>query len=223
MPREVPPPTKPEAAGKTVFPEGVDVYRAYLGEEQQRALVQTIEGIVAVAPLYRPAMPRTGKLFSISMTNCGPLGWVSDKAGGYRYQPHHPITVAPWPAMPTQLLDLWADLAAYPAPPEACLINHYSIGTQLGSHIDADEEDFNAPVISVSLGDDAVFHVGGTTRNAPKTRIVLRSGDVVVLGGASRKAYHGLDRIHPHSSDIVPRGGRFNLTLRRVTKPGSSR
>lgn len=164
-------------------------------------------------------MPRTGKLFSVAMTNCGPLGWVSDRDGGYRYQAHHPFTAAPWPAIPAELLELWTELAGYPAPPEACLINHYTAGTKLGSHIDGDEEDFNAPVISISLGDDATFHLGGVTRMTPKQRITLRSGDVIVLAGASRCAYHGIDRIHPGTSDVVARGGRINLTLRRVTKP----
>jgi alkylated DNA repair protein (DNA oxidative demethylase) len=166
-------------------------------------------------------MPRTGKPFSITMTNCGLLGWVSDQDGGYRYQACHPLTGVPWPAMPAMLLDLWRDIAGYAAPPEACLINHYSSGTRLGSHIDADEEDFDAPVVSISLGDAAIFHIGGTTRKAAKQRLLLRSGDVVVLGGASRRAYHGLDRIQPGSSDIVPWGGRINLTLRRVTKPAA--
>lgn len=156
------------------------------------------------------------------MTNCGALGWVSDKDGGYRYQPHHPVTGAPWPEMPPILLYLWREIAGYPAAPEACLINHYTGGTKLGSHIDADEEDFDAPVISISLGDNGIFHIGGTDRRAPKQRLLLRSGDVVVLGGASRRAYHGLDRIEPGTSDVVPRGGRINLTLRRVSTPARS-
>lgn len=208
-----------EVAGNSVFPAGFDYYPSMLGDARQKALAEAIEAIVASAPLYRPAMPRTGKPFSITMTNCGPLGWVSDKDGGYRYQAHHPLTGNPWPAMPPHLTELWAELAGYPAPPQACLINHYTAGTKLGSHVDADEEDFDAPVISISLGDDAIFHIGGTTRSAPKQRLLLHSGDVVVLGGASRRAYHGLDRLHPDTSDVVPWGGRVNLTLRRVTKP----
>lgn len=205
-----------KATETLVFAAGFAHYRARLDDTQQRALARSVEAIVAAAPLYRPAMPRTGKPFSIEMTNCGTLGWVSDREGGYRYQPHHPVTGAPWPGMPPMLIDLWRDLAGCPALPEACLINHYTTGTKLGSHIDADEQEFTAPVISVSLGDDAVFHVGGPTRSAPKQRLILRSGDVVVLGGASRRAYHGIDSVRTGTSDVVPRGGRFNLTLRRV-------
>ncbi len=138
---------------------------------------------------------------------------------GYRYQPTHPVTGLPWPPMPAILLELWAELADYPAPPEACLVNYYGTGIKMGSHIDADEQDFRAPVISISLGDDATFHVGGLARSDPKQRMRLRSGDVVVLGAAARKAYHGIDRVFAGTSTLLPEGGRINLTLRRVTIP----
>jgi alkylated DNA repair protein (DNA oxidative demethylase) len=201
-------------AGTRIKP-GFRHFEGYLNSENQRELITAIAEVVAAAPLYRPTMPRSGKPFSISMSNCGALGWVSDKAG-YRYQAHHPETGRPWPAMPGMLTELWRALADHPALPEACLINHYTAGTKLGSHVDADEVDTAAPVVSVSLGDDAVFHVGGLTRAAVKTRMVLKSGDVVVLGGEARLAYHGIDRIVPGTSDVVPWGGRINLTLRRV-------
>jgi len=152
------------------------------------------------------------------MTNAGPLGWVTDKDGGYRYQPTHPVTGEPWPAIPDLLTRLWDEVANYPAPPEACLINFYSAKSKLGSHVDADEEDTLAPVVSVSLGDDAAFHIGGHKRSDPKVRMVLKSGDVVVLGGAARRAYHGVDRLLTGTSRLVPAGGRINLTLRRVTR-----
>ena len=200
------------------FPIGFAHLPGYLGIALQRALSRQVEAVVASAPLYRPSMPRTGKPFSIEMTNCGPLGWVSDKEGGYRYQSTHPSTGRSWPPIPQILVELWREVAAYPEPPEACLVNHYVEGTRLGSHIDSDEEEFNAPVVSVSLGDEATFHIGGAARTAPKQRILLRSGDVVILAGEARLAYHGIDRIHPGSSDVVERGGRFNLTLRRVTR-----
>lgn len=161
-------------------------------------------------------MPNSGKPMSVRMTNCGPLGWVTDQAGGYRYQATHPLTGAPWPPIPEQLVRLWEGLAACPAPPQACLINHYGPDSKLGSHVDADEAATEAPVISVSLGDDAVFHVGGLKRADPKMRMTLRSGDVVILGGAARLAYHGIDRILPGTSDLLPEGGRMVLTLRRV-------
>jgi alkylated DNA repair protein (DNA oxidative demethylase) len=154
---------------------------------------------------------------SVRMTNCGPLGWVTDKARGYRYEACHPVTGKPWPAMPAMLLSLWNELADYPSPPEACLINYYANSASMGLHQDRDEADLSAPVLSVSLGDTAVFRVGGRTRRAPTTRLELASGDVVLLAGEDRLAFHGVDRIIPGSSDLLEEGGRFNLTLRRVT------
>ena len=189
----------------------------HLDRSAQETLMAAVAKVVAAAPLYRPSMPKTGKAFSVTMTNCGALGWVSDKDGGYRYQATHPVTGRPWPPIPTQLLALWQAVAGYTALPEACLVNHYASGTKLGSHVDADEADTAAPVISVSLGCDAIFHVGGLRRTDPKAKLLLKSGDVVILGGAARLTYHGLDRIVPRTSDLVPWGGRINLTLRRVT------
>ena len=183
----------------------------------QRELAAAIGEILAAAPPFQPAMPRTGKPFSVRMSNCGPLGWVSDKTAGYRYQPTHPVTGEPWPAMPAALSALWRDVARYPAPPEACLINLYDATAKMGAHQDRDEVDFAAPVLSVSLGDDAVFHVGGLKRTDPKIRLTLRSGDVLILEGSSRLAYHGIDRVLGGTSTLLPGGGRINLTLRRVT------
>src|SRR6185436_3599528 len=199
--------------------EGFRHLFGYLSPGRQSELLGQLRSVIAEAPLYVPTMPRTGKPLSVRMTNCGPLGWVSDKTGGYRYQPQHPITGRPWPAMPDLLLKVWREVAAYPVPPEACLINFYSAAAKMGSHRDQDEEDVGAPVVSVSLGDDATFHIGGLQRTGPKQRLILRSGDVVVLGGAARMAYHGIDRIHPGTSDLLPEGGRLNLTLRRVKLP----
>jgi DNA oxidative demethylase len=191
---------------------------SYLSANDQRALLADVRAVIAAAPLYLPTMPRTGHPLSVHMTNCGPLGWVSDRDGGYRYQATHPGSGRPWPAIPEALLVLWRDLAGYPAEPEACLVNYYAAGARMGSHRDADEEDTAAPVVSVSLGDDAVFHLGGLRRGDPKQRVVLESGDVVVLGGQARMAYHGVDRIAPGTSSLLAEGGRFNLTLRRVTR-----
>jgi alkylated DNA repair protein (DNA oxidative demethylase) len=190
----------------------------YFDPPQQQALVAELRDVIRMAPLFVPRMPRTGKAFSVRMSNCGTLGWVSDRDGGYRYQATHPETGLPWPAMPPKLTDLWDEVADFRHRPEACLINYYSAGTRMGSHRDADEEDFAAPVVSVSLGDDAVFHVGGAGRGDAKQRLTLRSGDVVVLGGEARLAYHGIDRILPGTSTLLDEGGRFNLTLRRVGK-----
>jgi DNA oxidative demethylase len=152
------------------------------------------------------------------MCNLGPLGWVTD-VKGYRYQAHHPATGQPWPKLPASLLELWNDVAGYKAPPEACLVNLYRAGAKMGLHQDQDETDFAAPVVSISLGDDALFRLGGTSRRGPTRELLLRSGDVVVLGGAARLCFHGIDRVLPGTSDLVLGGGRINLTLRRVTVP----
>ena len=190
-----------------------------LEREAQIALLAALREVIAEAPLFTPTMPRSGTPMSVRMTNCGPLGWVTDKEQGYRYQATHPATGRPWPPIPKLLRDLWDDLAHYRAPPEACLVNYYNGGAKMGLHQDKDEEDFAAPVLSVSLGDTGLFRVGGQTRKDPTRTLELKSGDVVVLGGGDRLAYHGIDRILAGTSELLPEGGRFNLTLRRVTKP----
>lgn len=191
-----------------------------LKDAEQGRLLGALRAVMAEAPLFTPTMPRSGKPMSVRMTNCGPLGWVTDKEQGYRYQATHPVTGKPWPAMPQALLDLWREVASYPADPEACLVNYYVGDAKMGLHQDKDEEDFAAPVVSVSLGDSATFKVGGLTRKDPTHAFELKSGDVVVLSGADRLAFHGIDRILPGTSALLPEGGRLNLTLRRVTKPG---
>ena len=190
-----------------------------LNRAGQAALLGAIRQVIAEAQLYTPTMPRSGKPMSVRMTNAGPLGWVTDKERGYRYQAMHPETDKPWPPIPPMLLDLWTELADYPHPPEACLVNYYAGAAKMGLHQDRDEEDFAAPVLSVSLGDTGIFRVGGTARKSPTQSYELKSGDVFVLGGEDRLAYHGIDRVLPGTSDLLEEGGRFNLTLRRVTKP----
>ncbi len=186
---------------------------------EQRALLEDIREIVRQAPLYVPTMPRTGKPMSVRMTNCGELGWVTDKEKGYRYQHLHPVTDKPWPPMPEILLALWTNYAGYDQPPEACLINHYEPTSKMGLHQDRDEQDFDAPVLSVSLGDTCLFRVGENTRSGGTKSIKLQSGDVLVMGGEGRLAFHGVDRIYPGTSTLLKKPGRINLTLRRVTKP----
>jgi len=190
-----------------------------LDRSAQAALLASLRAVIAAAPLFTPTMPRSGKPMSVRMTNCGPLGWVTDKERGYRYQATHPVTGKPWPAMPALLLDLWHAIAGYAAAPEACLVNYYAGDAKMGLHQDKDEQDFAAPVLSVSLGDSAVFRVGGLSRKDPTQAFELKSGDVFLLAGGDRLAFHGIDRILPGSSDLLAEGGRFNLTLRRVTKP----
>ena len=148
------------------------------------------------------------------MTNLGPLGWVSDRTG-YRYQPFHPVTRRPWPAMPPLLLELWARYAGTETPPDACLVNLYRDGARMGLHQDKDEADFRFPVVSISLGDTAIFRIGPPEKGATRS-VRLASGDVCVLAGPARLARHGVDRILPGSSTLVPGGGRLNLTLRRA-------
>ena len=162
-------------------------------------------------------MPHTGKPFSVMMSNCGSLGWVSDERG-YRYQATHPETGRPWPAMPPTLLAAFAEIAPDAPPPEACLINLYDPAARMGLHQDRDEEELAAPVVSLSLGDTALFRVGGLQRNAPTRSFRLASGDAMSLSGEGRLAFHGVDRIIAGSSTLLPEGGRINLTLRRVTK-----
>jgi alkylated DNA repair protein (DNA oxidative demethylase) len=198
-------------------PPGLRFAPGYLDAEAQADLLAAIRPILVEAPLFSPRMPRSGAPLSVRMSNCGPLGWVSDVAG-YRYQPTHPDTGKPWPAIPQLMLQIWRQLSGYPLPPEACLINYYSPAARMGLHQDRDEQDSAAPVVSISLGDSCLFRVGGERRKDPTRSFRLSSGDGVVLGGESRLLFHGVDRIMPGSSTLLPEGGRFNLTLRRVTK-----
>jgi len=197
----------------------VQYYPQRLDWAAQTALLGAIRQIIAEAPLFTPAMPRSGNPMSVRITNAGPLGWVTDKERGYRYQATHPVTGGAWPPIPPMLLDLWDEVAGYPYPPEVCLINYYAGAAKMGLHQDKDEEDFSAPVLSVSLGDTGIFRVGGTSRKDPTQKFELASGDVFVLNGEDRLAYHGIDRILPGTSDLLAERGRFNLTMRRVTQP----
>lgn len=194
---------------------GVSLWRERFSKAEQQALLDTVMARLVEAPLYRPVMPGSGKTFSVEESNFGPLGWVSDMAG-YRYQAAHPVTAKAWPAIPDTLIGLWREIADAPDP-ECCLVNLYRGDARMGLHQDKDERALSAPVVSVSLGDDALFRIGGETRRGPTRSIPLSSGDVVMFGGPARLAYHGIDRIRPGSSSLVPGGGRINLTLRRVT------
>ncbi len=200
------------------LPDGIKHFPQALDEVAQNALLSTVRNIVTNAPLFTPAMPKTGVEMSVRMTNCGVLGWVTDKANGYRYQATHPVTCQPWPQIPAQLLALWQQYSGYCEPPEACLVNFYDASAKMGLHQDRDEKDFDAPVLSVSLGDACLFRVGGTKRTDKTVSFRLESGDVVIIGGVSRLAFHGVDRIYPDTSTLLKNGGRINLTMRRVSK-----
>ncbi|MBS0522717.1 MAG: alpha-ketoglutarate-dependent dioxygenase AlkB [Proteobacteria bacterium] len=189
-----------------------------LPPDQQRRLVAELRLILDRAPLYSPAMPGSGKPLSVRMSNCGPLGWLSERSG-YRYSPTHPLTGEPWPAIPAMVLDLWHSITGVAYRPEACLINYYGATARLGLHRDQDEDAGDAPILSISLGDTALFRLGGPERKSPTRSVRLSSGDMVLLDGPSRHWYHGVDRILPGTSQLLPEGGRFNLTLRRVTRP----
>jgi DNA oxidative demethylase len=194
--------------------DGFRLHPAALTPEQQTALVDEVMSAAGEAPLYRAVTPG-GKSMSVMTTSFGPLGWVSDRAG-YRYQETHPETGRPWPAMPPLLLDLWARFCAGAPPPDSCLVNLYRDGARMGLHQDKDEQDFDVPVLSLSLGDTALFRLGGLKRTDPTRSFRLTSGDVCVIGGASRLAFHGVDRTLAGSSRLIPGGGRINLTLRRA-------
>lgn len=212
----------------TELAPGLIHHPGFLDAAARTRLAGEIAAVLAEAPPVTPKMPRTNKPFSVRMSNAGSLGWVSDVAG-YRYQPDHPETGRPWPALPPTARAAWAALAAYSAPPEACLINLYAPGTRMGLHQDRDEADLTAPVLSLSLGAAALFRYGGLSRSDPTRSVRLQPGDALVMGGASRLIFHGIDRLYPDGDLLaaadepafLPPGGRCNLTLRRVTVPAS--
>jgi alkylated DNA repair protein (DNA oxidative demethylase) len=198
---------------------GVTLWPLRFDAAEQNALLAEIFAGIEHAPFFDPTMPRTGQKFSVRMSNCGPLGWVSDADKGYRYEPLHPLTAQPWPPIPDRLLRLWNETTRYGAPPEACLVNLYSASAKMGLHRDQDEAAVDAPVLSVSLGDSAYFRFGAGSAKTGTQRVKLNSGDVLMFGGPARLMYHGIDRILPGTSTLVPGGGRINLTLRRVSPP----
>ena len=205
------------ALGKPlVVAPGVQLWPGALEIAAQTQLLGEIEARLRAAPLYRPTMPGSGRAFTVEESNFGPLGWVSDKAG-YRYQTRHPVTGAPWPEIPPMLLELWQVANESAPPPECCLINLYRGTARMGLHQDRDEAALEVPVVSLSLGDDALFRIGGPSRKGRTQSLKLSSGDLLSFGGPARLAFHGIDRILPASSRLIEGGGRINLTLRRVS------
>jgi alkylated DNA repair protein (DNA oxidative demethylase) len=193
--------------------KGVRILSGYLDAEAQRLLVGDLREVAAAAPFFRP-VTRWGKEMSVRMTSAGRCGWVSDR-GGYRYAERHPSGVA-WPPIPARVLAIWREVTGLDREPDCCLVNFYDEGARMGLHQDRDEADFSWPVVSVSLGDDGLFRVGGTERSDATASVWLRSGDVAVLEGPSRLAFHGIDRVRAGSSTLLGKGGRINLTLRVV-------
>ena len=194
-----------ETDGFRLFPDAMT-------PQQQASMAQEVLTLVGLAPLYHPTTPG-GRPMSVAMTNLGARGWVSDKKG-YRYQTTHPVTGASWPEMPDSLIQIWRRFGERNDSPDACLVNLYREGARMSLHQDRDERDFSAPVVSVSLGDTALFRLGGPERRDPTRSFRLSSGDICVLSGRSRLAFHGVDRILSGSSQLIPGGGRLNLTLR---------
>lgn len=193
---------------------GFEVYKTYLDARMQEALVRDLRDVVHAAPFMQPVTPG-GKQMSVRMTAAGDVGWITDRQG-YRYAPRHPSGVA-WPPIPETVLNIWRAVSGAERLPDCCLINFYGEGARMGLHQDKDEASFDWPVVSVSLGDDGLFRMGGPARRDKTQSIWLQSGDVIVMGGAARLAHHGVDRIRFGSSGVLPKGGRINLTLRVAT------
>ena len=193
---------------------GIDLFSGFLSPEEQEALVADIRQIVEQAPLFSPETSR-GQKMSVRMTSAGEFGWVSDRRG-YRYEKTHPTGVN-WPVIPASVLSIWREVVPEARDPQSCLVNFYSDAARMGLHQDRDEQDFSQPVVSISLGDEALFRIGNDTRGGKTESVWLRSGDVMVMGGEARLRYHGIDRVKPESSTLLPKGGRINLTLRVVT------
>lgn len=189
-------------------------HRCWLGLPAQQEMLADIRGIIAAAPLVRP-VTAWGRPMSVRMSSAGRLGWVIER-GHYAYSPHHPETGLPWPPIPESVLAVWQALSGWPDAPDSCLINWYGEGARMGLHQDRDEGQFDAPVLSISLGDPARFRIGGTERTDRTQSTILHSGDVAIMGGKARLAFHGIDRIMFGEGTLLPKGGRINLTLRVV-------
>jgi alkylated DNA repair protein (DNA oxidative demethylase) len=183
------------------------------------ALLPLVERIAEISPFRHLVMPRGGRPLSVAMTNCGEVGWLSDRTG-YHYEPIDPKTREPWPGMPASFANLARRAAAFAGfmdfSPDCCLINRYAVGSRLGAHQDRDEADFTQPIVSVSIGMPAVFFTyEGETRIGRSRSVPVRSGDVVVWGSPARLAYHGVREIKP-GYDALTGELRYNLTFRRA-------
>ena len=189
------------------------LFPGLLDRPAQETMLDDLRAVIAAAPLFSP-QTRYGRPMSVRMTSAGKYGWYSDRSG-YRYIPQHPLG-SRWPSIPESVLAVWRAVAGEERLPDCCLLNFYSGGARMGMHQDRDEKDFAFPVVSISLGDDALFRIGNLTRGGQTESLWLRSGDVMVMGGPARLAYHGVVRIAPGTSTLLKGGGRINLTLRAV-------
>lgn len=196
-----------------MLPEGLVLHHGHLDGAAQAALLSALRETARAAPPRRMET-RGGRRMSVAMTSAGRLGWVSD-ARGYRYEPRQP-SGAPWPPIPEEALAIWRAVSGWPEPPDCLLLNHYGEGARMGLHQDRDENAYEAPVVSVSLGDPARFRFGGLERSERTRSFELLSGDVLVMGGPSRLIWHGVDRIRFGVSPLLEKGGRLNLTMRVV-------
>ncbi|MFT3689843.1 alpha-ketoglutarate-dependent dioxygenase AlkB family protein [Paenirhodobacter sp.] len=207
-------PDRPGARPEPAEIRGFLHYSGWLTGDEQRGILSDLRAVARAAPLFSPMTPY-GRPMSVRMTSAGKFGWTSDRSG-YRYAAAHPSGTA-WPPIPDSILRVWRAVVPGAREPECCLINYYGAEARMGLHQDRDERDFTQPVVSISLGDDGLFRIGGTERGGRTQSLWLRSGDVMVMGGPARLCYHGVDRIAPGTSLLLPKGGRINLTLRVVT------
>ena len=192
---------------------GFEIHKGLLDLKEQTVLLEAVRNIAKLAPVFSPMTPY-GKPMSVKMTSAGMFGWYSD-AQGYEYRRVHPNGM-PWPTIPAEVLNIWKIVSGAEREPECCLVNFYDQNAKMGLHQDRDEANFDFPVVSVSLGDEGLLRVGGTERGGKTDSVWLQSGDVVVMGGKARLAYHGVDRIRFGSSSLLAKSGRINLTLRVV-------
>jgi alkylated DNA repair protein (DNA oxidative demethylase) len=195
----------------TLDVNGINIWKSLLSRTEQEQIVNDLRDVARTAPFQQYETGR-GQKMSVRMTGAGELAWVSDRRG-YRYEPTQ-ATGESWPEIPASVLSVWAAVSDVAREPDSCLVNFYGEGTRMGLHQDRDEAELKWPVVSISLGDEALFRVGQVERGGPTQSIWLASGDVAVLAGEARLVHHGIDRIKFGSSSLLPDGGRINVTLR---------
>lgn len=200
------------------LPEGFILRPRFLDQAGQRRVLEALAGVLKAAPPVRTRTKGGGQT-SAAMTNCGAVGWWSD-AKGYRYVAANPATGGSWPPIPVEFLYIIENVrknSPWPGfTPDACLINFYEPGAKMGLHQDRDEADFSQPIITVCLGDSADFLIGGFARTDKAFAVKVNSGDVILMGGASRMRFHGIRKIYPGTSPLAAVTGRYSLTFRKA-------